>query len=614
MDTGPRVVDHCKYLMGHTNVVTCVKFLNSGSFLASASFDNFIKIWEVDTGRCVRTLRGHTSAVKSLALTTKAPLILSGSFDQSLRLWDIKTSEQLASYTFHTDRINSVVFVEAEQRAASAGDDKALNVFDPMTGQLVFTLKGHTNSIKSLNWSESRNLLASASADNSVRLWDLTSRRCIKIFNGHKHWVNSVVWGEGHDFLASGSGDHTVKIWSIAAGTLSHTIEGHERFVNSVEWAPERDLLLTGSYDSKIKLWRAGTWELENTYDAHSAEVKCITWDSRFQQFASCSADRSIKLWDCLNPAMLREIEGGRQTCGPIVWIDNNTLAVALRGNELGLFDVVTNQFQSILKKHNSNITSLCYDVSSKILASSDDLGNCIVRNLEDLKSIKFFAYESITTLDLNSGGSVMAVGTIRSELHIENLAAATRISRSFNSVIRCVKWIDQYTLASVNEGGEVSVHNDSNTVLRTSQILKKAKLICLEWCPNINMLAVGNSNGVLRLLDYDTLEIVRRLDGHTDYIGCLVWISSESCLISGSDDKTVRLWDGNSGACIFVYEGHNFPIRGLAYQPTKSLLAVSLELLTLWELSWAKLKGYLWVVRSWRLPKMLIREIARFI
>lgn len=95
----------------------------------------------------------------------------------------------------------------------------------------------------------------------------------------------------------------------------------------------------------------------------------------------------------------------------------------------------------------------------------------------------------------------------------------------------------------------------------------------------------MGDSKGALKLLNFSTLEVELELQGHKDYISSLLWVDTECCLISGSDDQTVQLWDERTGECIFIYEGHNFPIRGLTLLRSKGLLAVCLELLTLWEL-----------------------------
>ncbi len=76
-------------LTGHTSVVRSVAFSPDGRLLASGSFDNTIKLWEVSSGSLVRTLTGHTNSVRSVAFSPDGRLLASGSDDKTIKLWGI---------------------------------------------------------------------------------------------------------------------------------------------------------------------------------------------------------------------------------------------------------------------------------------------------------------------------------------------------------------------------------------------------------------------------------------------------------------------------------------------------------------------------------------------
>jgi WD40 repeat protein len=69
--------------------VESVAFSPDGRLLASGSWDNTIKLWDVATGREVRTLTGHTDTVNSVAFSPDGRLLASGSYDNTIKLWDI---------------------------------------------------------------------------------------------------------------------------------------------------------------------------------------------------------------------------------------------------------------------------------------------------------------------------------------------------------------------------------------------------------------------------------------------------------------------------------------------------------------------------------------------
>ena len=62
-----------------------------GKFTYAASQDNTLKIWDVETGRALRTLEGHTAKIRSVALTGDGMRAVSGSFDKTLNVWDVKS-------------------------------------------------------------------------------------------------------------------------------------------------------------------------------------------------------------------------------------------------------------------------------------------------------------------------------------------------------------------------------------------------------------------------------------------------------------------------------------------------------------------------------------------
>jgi WD40 repeat protein len=82
-----------KTLTGHTNWVFAIAFNHDGKTLASASHDQTVRIWDVNTGECHHICIGHTHLVSSVAFSPDGEVIASGSQDQTVRIWDVKTGE-----------------------------------------------------------------------------------------------------------------------------------------------------------------------------------------------------------------------------------------------------------------------------------------------------------------------------------------------------------------------------------------------------------------------------------------------------------------------------------------------------------------------------------------
>ena len=80
-------------LNGHTHDVRSVTFSPDGKYICSGSYDETVRLWNVDTGENIRTLNGHTHWVRSVSFSPDGKYICSGSDDNTVRLWNVDTGE-----------------------------------------------------------------------------------------------------------------------------------------------------------------------------------------------------------------------------------------------------------------------------------------------------------------------------------------------------------------------------------------------------------------------------------------------------------------------------------------------------------------------------------------
>ncbi len=66
-----------------------------------------------------------------------------------------------------------------------------------------------------------------------------------------------------------------------------------------------------------------------------------------------------------------------------------------------------------------------------------------------------------------------------------------------------------------------------------------------------------GHHNGQMQLIDLDTAHTIRQMNGHTAGINCIVYCPELSMVITGSFDKTARVWNVATGECVHVLKGH---------------------------------------------------------
>ena len=116
-------------MTGHKNLVNQVQFSPNGQWIASASFDKSVKLWNGNTGTFVTSFFGHVGPVYQIAWSADSRLICSGSKDSTLKLWDVKSKKLKGDLPGHADEVFTVDWCTAGTFVASGGRDHVLKLW-----------------------------------------------------------------------------------------------------------------------------------------------------------------------------------------------------------------------------------------------------------------------------------------------------------------------------------------------------------------------------------------------------------------------------------------------------------------------------------------------------
>ena len=282
-------------LVGHKNPVLNLIKLNETTIISAsgdATHSGEIKIWDLLSESCLKTLDGHSDSIYCI-IKISGSQFASVRKDKTIQIFDISSNKCVLMLTGHNHYVYCLYKLN-DNEIASGSWDKTIKIWDLTNGNCLKTLSGHLKAVSCII-KLSDNYIVSGSLDKSIKIWDLKTSTCLKTFSGHVNTVSCLVnIGEGH--FASGSLDKTIKIWDSQKDTFLKSLTGHTDWVNCLIKLGNSHLV-SGSKDNTIKVWDCITGNSIKTLSGHEGYVDCLVKMNE-TQVASGSEDTTIRIWD----------------------------------------------------------------------------------------------------------------------------------------------------------------------------------------------------------------------------------------------------------------------------------------------------------------------------
>ncbi|HEV7857609.1 MAG TPA: caspase family protein [Pyrinomonadaceae bacterium] len=343
-----------------SNPADLMKILNPQSGMVGTARPNNpefqVKLWDVATGRELRSLSGHNGPVKSVGFSPDGHRLISGATNGEVKIWDVESGREVNSVGAQGANAGSSMMAltplnQSEVRAVAfspdgflvaIGSKETTSNFDPQAMMSAAMAKANTRggggkgaqnpaAIRKQTEEMMKNI--TLSVKGPVRVWNVLTEETVLTLEGHADGTEAVAFSGDGRLLATGGGDSTIKLWDMATGRALRTLTGLTTSANSLAFSPDSRVLVSAGYDGTTRLWDVQTGEplatLVSLYDG--GEWLVITpdglfdgspaaWNQILWRYAQDTFNVAPIEWffnEFYDPGLLSEIMSGKRPKAP---------------------------------------------------------------------------------------------------------------------------------------------------------------------------------------------------------------------------------------------------------------------------------------------------------
>jgi len=585
----------CVELEGHTAAVCSVRFSSDGRFLISGGNDNTVRLWNVETGKLLKTVRGHAGWVRSCVFSSDSQQVLSGSHDHRAKLWNIGGYQEVRILggrvlEGHRDAILGASFSADGRRIVTASRDRSAKTWRVDTGEQIEEFReGHdflaTNAIF---FPDGKKVVTSA-ADGSTIIWNVATGTQIEALEGtglsaavalssDARWIltgSNVVQREKADGAGNTEKLCTPKIWDAESGDLLRELAAHHAEVTAVAISPDDRLLLTGDMSGRCRLWDAQTGQEKWRSQRHSRAITAACFLPDGKHALTASVDNTVARWDLetgqeLTSSILKHADA---VTSMALSPDGRYVLTACADRRVELWDVEDDR--SVERRVPVSTVRL-WDVADAReigkLAVGEEVVSSVAFSPDGRHAVTTSAVIAVAGDDGRREVTTQPEHVVRLwdlqtfvEVGLDGAGSFTRPDVGSSQVRSAIFSPDGAHLLTVG-GTDVRLW-DVKTGHETMQGRRQGSVASAHFSPDGRRIVTGSWDNTARIWNAETAVAELKLEsGHSQLINTAVFSPDGSMVLTAGDDRSVVLWDAKTGEVLKTFLGHDDRVRSAVF------------------------------------------------
>ncbi|WOK09615.1 caspase family protein [Imperialibacter roseus] len=554
--------------------------------------------------------QGHELAVLSVAQSPDSSLVATGSRDKTAKLWEVSTGREVRSFLGHTGSVNCIDFSADGQYMITSSGDKTARIWEVATGKSSFTTPVEAKYLTAVAFSHDAKYFFTGGYPNEAHLWDLETKKIVQSFRvnadqGLGYGIN-VAFSKDGKWLAIGEDNRTANVYSTATWEKVYMFDQAEGWCGGcatwVAFSADSKTLLVASNKTVVRKYKLSNGDLIQTYGDEVEELSGVGFSKNGNEIWVATKS-SVIIWENQSGKLVKEITPETETeINEATLAANGSLLLACDNNTAYQLNIKTDQIQTTLtgllnQRDKGGIT---YDPNSywdsyiakyirfknELMLSKDGtelikgkFGTKVKRwNIASGKTVMEYKGHEKAALcyDLTDNGLTMATGGGDGRIILWNVATGDtlRIIKAHREPIFDVKFSnDEKHLISASWDATIKIYDIATGERVNYYDFQSNSVYNLLFHPTDLYVFVARLDNSLAMIELDTHLPVRTFVGHTDIVSSMKLSPNQKELLTTSWDGSIRIWDIATGLMTKKLTGHVGPVHKAIFSPDGNLV-----------------------------------------
>ncbi|MYI94157.1 PQQ-binding-like beta-propeller repeat protein, partial [Candidatus Poribacteria bacterium] len=551
--------------------VTAIEISGDGNTLATGDADGTVFIWDANTMQHFSFIDTMTETV-SLGLNERGDIVATLT-DKRIAVWDAKTGKikTRKNKDFLLDESYTSLDLDLTGDILTTGDENNETiVWAALSAKRIHTLVGHNKPANNVAFSSDGNRLTSGHKDGSIHIWDPKTGKRIHVLKGEMTAVNKIAFSPDDNIIAGGCDDGTIHLWFVDTGEFFKVLRGHTRKITALAFSPDLRTLASGSLDGNLHIWDITSGKTRHTYNEHLGNFTMLDITRNGKTILAHSKGGVVSIWDT-ETGKTRKVHSDKALKDLLdiaIHPNGHTFAIGSTDNTISIWDTETGEKVNVYAGHTTPVNNVVYSSEGKFIVSASTDGKIHLWNADttelnriidtNLVRIFYLSYspdsKTIALIglvgdDINAFLWNVETGELKHILRHERQKLEGLPERPVE--FKHINWLSNINISA---DSKMVVTAAASYVylwdLATGELKKQLKLInpansSVSFTPNPNVIAVGDTFGIITLVD-TTTGFGTELLGHKDGISSVSIASTGDTIVSRSSDGVIILWNDN--------------------------------------------------------------------